>query len=66
MYSYGRYEYSDMSIILNIYCNLGSLEVVISVIYFPTKLYTQHGCFIRVGTEEVVKDIPHLPWTTHH
>ena len=40
--------------------------MVIYVMCFPTKLEAYHGCFIRVGTEEVAKDISHSSGPTQH
>ena len=40
------------------------MVILLSVFLLSYKLST--WCFIRVGTEEVVRDIPHLPGPTQH
>ena len=40
--------------------------MVIYVICFSTKLEAYHKCFIRVGIEEVARDISHSPGPTQH
>ena len=62
-------EMNNMIREIFIYACILELKITISghiCFFFPINLEALHECFIRVGSEEVARDIPYSPRPTQH